>query len=789
MHCAGCAASIERGLQTADGVQDARVNFATRTARVQFDESRTSPGQIIRRIEVLGFQASPLRAAAVEIDTRALATKDNSAAADQSHASESEHGAADIDAPSLFALLDAEDVQRVRDLRWRVLLGGLLALPVFVIAMSHGAIPLLDGTAGLALQWLLTTPVVFWCGGGIFRAALRAASAGRSNMDTLIALGSTAAYAYSAVSVLLGWLGPHADASPQAPPASALAHAAHAPAVYFEAAAMIIVLVLLGRMLEAGASRRTREAIRRLLNLQARTARLVRAGQEMDVPLAAVRVGDVLAVRPGETIPVDGEVRDGASFVNESLLTGESAPVEKRAGSRVCGATTNLSGAFRFVATHVGQQTALQRIVHAVEQAQASKAPIARLADRVSGVFVPILVAIALLTFAAWLTFATLSSAVMHAVAVLVIACPCALGLATPAAILVASGRAAERGVMFRTAAALESAARVDTVVLDKTGTLTLGRPELIERVPLAPHAASELLDWAATAELHSEHPLGRAIVAAAQSASTTRAGAGANAATLQPEAFESVAGGGVRATVRGQSVQVGSAEWLAQAGVAIDEPLRRRAADLAALGRTVVCVALQARPIGLLAIADPLRPQAGEAVQQLRRLGLDVQIVSGDQHETVAAVARQLGIERFAARVLPVQKAEHVRALQGAGRRVAMVGDGVNDAPALVQADVGIAIGHGADLALEAADITLLGGNVAAAGDALALARRTLRVVRQNLFWALAYNVLGVPIAAGALYPLYGLHLSPTLASAAMACSSLCVVMNSLRLRRVRLD
>jgi Cu+-exporting ATPase len=563
-------------------------------------------------------------------------------------------------------------------------------------------------------------------------------------MNTLIALGTGAAFLYSLVITVLD-----------------------GHEVYYEAAAVIITLILVGRVLEARARGRASEAIRRLRELQPKTARVVRGGAEQDIPIEEVRIGDLVVVRPGEKIPVDGAVREGDSAVDESMLTGESMPVDKKAGDAVFGGTINRSGSLRCEARRVGRATVLQQMIELVRQAQGSRAPVARLADVVSGYFTIGVLAVATLTFLVWLAFAPLPFALVNFVAVLIIACPCALGLATPTAIMVGTGRAAERGILIKGGEALEAACWIDTVVLDKTGTLTRGEPQVTDVVPLNGFSEDDLLRLAASAERYSEHPLGRAVVKRAN----------ARAVPLEQAAgFRAVAGHGVRAQVAGHEVVVGTFVG------ASETPDADR---LAAQGKTVVAVAVDGGPAGVIGIADTVRPEAEAAVRRLRQMGIEVWMITGDNRRTAEAVARQLGIRHVLAEVLPDSKVAEVRKLQEAGKKVAMVGDGINDAPALARADVGIAIGTGTDIAMEAAGITLMRGDLSGVPNALELARRTMRVIRQNLFWAFAYNTVGIPVAAGALYPLTGWLLSPVLASAAMALSSVTVVTNSLRLKR----
>ena len=548
---------------------------------------------------------------------------------------------------------------------------------------------------------------------------------------------------------------------------------------------MIITLILLGRLLESIAKGRTSEAIKRLMGLQSKTARVVRDGEETDVPVDEVRIGDRVVVRPGEKIPVDGVVREGASAVDESMLTGESLPVEKRPGDGVIGATLNKTGTFRFEATKIGKETVLAQIIRLVEEAQGSKAPIQRLADRVAGVFVPTVIGIAVLTFLVWLAVGPSPAflfAMLNFVAVLIIACPCALGLATPTAIMVGTGKGAELGILIRSGASLETAHKVTTVVFDKTGTLTKGEPEVTDIVRDETDEAravscEELLRVAASLERGSEHPLGEAIVTRAKEQGLTLS---------EVTEFDAVPGLGVRGRVDGRTVLLGNARFLAESGFDV-HPLAPAAEELATQGKTPMFVAVDGRTAGLIAVADTLKERSVEAVRALHHLGLELIMITGDNRRTAAAIAKQAGIDRVLAEVLPEQKADEIRKLQAEGKVVAMVGDGINDAPALAQADVGIAIGTGTDVAMEASDITLIRGDLTSVVTAIELSKRTIRTIRQNLFWAFLYNVLGIPIAAGVLYPFTGLLLDPMIGSAAMALSSVSVVSNSLRLRRFR--
>ena len=651
-----------------------------------------------------------------------------------------------------------------------------LSVPVFALAMGEmwPGNPLahaLPASLRNALQLALATPVVLWCGWPFLERGARSLRSGHLNMFTLIAIGTSAAWAYSAAAVLV----------PQAFPASFRGHGGALP-VYFEAAAVIVTLVLLGQVLELRARHQTGSAIRALLGLAPKTARRIEAdGSEHDVPLDLVRVGDRLRVRPGEKVPTDGVVLEGASHVDESMLTGEPLPVAKSSGDRVTGATLNGEGALVMRAERVGAETLLAQIVRTVAEAQRSRAPIQRIADRVSAVFVPAVLAVAALTFAVWASVGPdprMAHALLNAVAVLIIACPCALGLATPLSIMVATGKGAQAGVLFRDAEAIEVLRQVDTLVVDKTGTLTEGRPQLVGVEPAPGFDESSLLALAAALERSSEHPLAAAIVRGAESRGVPQ---------LPAESFESSTGRGVRGRVAGRAVALGNRKLLEEQGVGAST-LAERAETLRAEGQTVLFAAVDGAVAGLLAVADPIKASTAEAVERLRAEGLRILVLTGDSRRTAAAVAARLGLDEVVADVLPERKLEVVRELQRAGRVVAMAGDGINDAPALAQADVGIAMGSGTDVAIRSAGVTLVKGDLRGIARARTLSRATVRNIRENLFFALAYNALGVPIAAGVLYPVFGMLLSPMIAAAAMSASSLSVIVNALRLRRLPL-
>ncbi|MCY0986975.1 heavy metal translocating P-type ATPase [Nannocystis sp. ILAH1] len=738
MTCANCVRRIEKALRAVPGVSEATVNLVTQRATVRFAPDTTSPRALVEAITKAGysvpnFDAAP--AARSEAATRAEA-------------------------------LEQSEQREQRGLRRDFILAAALSVPLLIVAMSHGAIPGTEGTFGRWLQFGLATPVVFGPGRRFLRLAWKALRHGAADMNTLVSIGTLAAWVYSTVALTLPGLFPHAEHGVM-------------PHLYYEAAAAIISFVLLGKLLETRARRRLSDAVRGLVALVPTTARRVNDGREDDVPVESLVPGDLVLVRPGERIPTDGVIVRGVSAVDESMLTGESIPVDKTKDAPVFGGTLNQSGALGVRVTHTGSETALARIVEAVEQAQGSRAPIARLADVVSSYFVPIVLAIAGVTLLAWIavdpTAAGFAVAIERFVAVLVIACPCALGLATPAAVAVGTGRGAELGILVKGGAALEAASRVDTVLLDKTGTLTEGKPELTDVVPDTGWSAAELLALVAAVERESEHPVARAIVEGARQREIRAA---------QASDFRMEPGFGIAGSVDGRVVLVGTSAWLGRSGVDAAS-LEAEAEGLAERGRTPSFVAVDGVLAGLVAVAD--RPTAGarQTVASLRDMGIEVAMVTGDRRSTAAAIAAELGIDRVIAEVRPEDKAQVVADERARGRVVAMVGDGVNDAPALAGAHVGVAIGTGTDIAIAAADIALLRGGISSLPVALRLARRTLRTIRQNLFWAFVYNVIGIPIAAGALYLWTGWLLSPVLASAAMSLSSVSVLTNSLRLRR----
>ncbi len=740
MTCASCVNRIERFLKKTPGVEDASVNLATERATVRLYPGLAGRDEAVAAVRAAGYEVKPEAIVAPGAEGTAASLADEVTADD----------------------LDRERLQRQTLLQAGVAIGSAV---VFMILMFTPQTLVAMEDLNKLILWPATF-IQFWAGGRFYRAAWRAGRHGGATMDTLVAVGTSAAWIYSVFVTMypevVHLAGLHAE-------------------TYFDSSAIIIGLILLGRWLESRAKGSTTGAIRRLIGLQATTARRIRDGVEEDIELALVVPGDLLRVRPGDRIPVDGVVAEGASAVDESMLTGEPILVSKSPGDEVIGATINTSGSFVMRAVHVGRDTALARIVDLVQRAQGSKAPIQKLADRISETFVPVVLVVAALTFVVWFLGGPeprLTLALTAFIGVVIIACPCAMGLATPTAIMVGTGKGAEIGILIRGGEALESAGRVDTVVLDKTGTLTLGRPAVAEILVGGGLDAARLLDLVASLEVGSEHPLGEAIVRRAREDER---------GFLQVEGFEALAGRGVRGRVDGVEITIGSGRLLEELG--IDRASLIERADAAAeQGATLAWVAVDGALGGLFVISDPIKAESAEAIRLLRAMDLDVWLLTGDGSRTAESVARQVGIpsDHVIAEVLPADKDATIERLQAEGRKVAMVGDGINDAPALARANLGIAIGTGADVAIEASDVTLVGGDPRLVASAIGLSRATIRVVRQNLFWAFAYNVLLIPVAMGVLYPAFGVTLNPALAAGAMALSSVSVVTNSLRLRSV---
>jgi P-type Cu+ transporter len=735
MSCASCANHIEDAIRSVPGVAACNVNFGAEQAAVTYDPQKTDIGAIQAAVDAAGYAANPVR-------DQNLLTAEN----------------------------DAEKSARLaenRALTRKVWVSGVISA---VLVM--GSLPAMTGLSipfmpmwlhNPWLQLVLTAPVQFWAGNSFFVNAWKALKRHTATMDTLVAIGTGTAYLYSLFPTSF----------PQWFTAQGLQ-----PDVYYEAASVIIALILLGRLLENRAKGQTSEAIHKLMGLQAKTARVIRQGREVDIPIAEVKVGDTILVRPGEKIPVDGEIVEGASTIDEAMVTGESMPVKKQPGDEVVGATLNKTGSFTFRATRVGKDTFLAQIVKLVQQAQGSKAPIQRLADQVTGWFVPAVIAIAILTFILWFNLmGNVTMALITTVGVLIIACPCALGLATPTSIMVGTGKGAENGILIKDAESLEMAHHLKTIVLDKTGTITQGKPMVTDFVTVngtANRNELKLLQLAASVERNSEHPLAEAIVQYAQ----------AQGADLdKARKCNAIAGSGVQGCVSDRLVQIGTHRWMNELGIDTSS-LQQQWDKLESLGKTVVWLAVDSKIEGIMGIADAVKPSSVTAIRAMHKLGLEVVMLTGDNHRTAEVIAREVAIQRVFAEVRPEQKAAMVETIQLEGKVVAMVGDGINDAPALAQADVGMAIGTGTDVAIAASDITLISGDLQGIVTAIQLSRATIRNIKQNLFFAFIYNVAGIPIAAGILYPIFGWLLSPIIAGAAMAFSSVSVVTNALRLR-----
>lgn len=799
MNCASCAAKIEKGLKAVDGVYEAGVNLASERATVKYDPERASAKAFLDVLKALGYGTLSSKvtmpvlgmscsSCVMKIES-ALNGLDGVIGATVNFATGKatvefipavtgrREVAGAIKSAGYDVVYSTEDdelpgmaIDRARDealskLRLRLVIGAVLTAPIFI--MGHAQLFGLALGAGTVsfFQLILATPVQFWCGFNFYKGALAAARHRSTDMNTLIAVGTSAAYLYSVAAVFLP---------------SAFEAAGYRAAVYFDTSATIIVLILFGRLLEARARGRTGEAIRKLIGLKPRTARVVRGLAEADVPVEELLIGETIIVRPGEKIPVDGVLTEGYSAVDESMISGEPIPVEKQKGDELIGATMNKTGSFRMRATRIGKDTALAQIIKMVEEAQGSKPPIARMADMIAAYFVPAVIAVAGITFLVWYVFGpepSLTYALLSFVSVLIIACPCALGLATPTSIMVGTGKGAESGVLIRGGEALETAHRLTAIILDKTGTLTKGEPSLTAVSALPGFTEEEVVFFAASTEKGSEHPLGEAIVRGARERNIELSGA---------EGFSALPGRGIKAGVDGRSILLGNIKFMKDSGV---EPgaLKGVAEGFAGEGMTPVYLAVDGAPAGVLAVADTLKENSLEAVSAFKRMGIEVMMLTGDNRRTAMSIAAEVGIERVLAEVLPEDKANEVRKLQEEGMVVAMVGDGINDAPALTQADVGIAIGTGADVAMEASDITLIGGDLRSVVTAVLLSRATIKNIKQNLFFAFFYNTILIPVAAGVLYPFLGILLSPIFAAAAMGMSSVSVVSNALRLKLFR--
>lgn len=782
MTCASCANGIEKSLNSMDGVKQANVNLAIERATVEYDESLVSLEAIVQRVKDMGYDVifdrieldvygmtcascanriekvlnrTPgvskatvnlaLERATIEYNSLDLEVADLIKQVEKTGYNASEHKTENIDAEK-----EARD-KEISNLKRRFIISAILSTPLLVSMLMYFNITLPALVHNPYFQWALATPIQFYVGYEFYKGAYIAIRNRSANMDVLVVMGTSAAYLYSIWETLIGGM-----------------------YIYFETSALIITLVLLGKLLEALAKGRTSEAIKKLMDLEAKTANVIRDGQELEISIKEVLVNDIIIVRPGQKIPVDGEIIEGSSAIDESMITGESIPIDKKEGDQVFGATINKYGTFKFRATKVGKDTVLAQIIKVVEDAQGAKAPIQKLADRVSGVFVPIVIGIAFITFFVWylLINVNFASALSASIAVLVIACPCALGLATPTSIMVGTGKGAEKGILFKSGEHLQNLQSVDTIVLDKTGTITKGQPELVDIYVTDGITSEELLKLAASAEQPSEHPLGQAIVKGAKTKGIQ---------LFEATSFKAIPGFGIEADVDNNKLYVGTRKLMQENSIAY-EKVMDKLEQFENEGKTVMLVAINQQIAGLIAVADTVKEDSREAILRLKELGLKIVMITGDNRKTAEAIAKEVGIDEVRAEVLPEDKAKEVQRLKDSGHKVAMVGDGINDAPALATADVGIAIGTGADVAIESSDITLMRGNLKGLVNAVILSRKTMRNIKQNLFWAFIYNSIGIPVAALGL-------LEPWIAAAAMAFSSVSVVTNSLRLKRVKLE
>ena len=800
MSCASCAAKIEKGLANLEGVSKATVNFAAEKATVVFHPDQTDLSHLIDRVKDLGYGAKlekvvlPIQgmtcASCVKKVEKALSSLKGVVEESVNLATERatvEYLPEEVTIRDLKKVVEEagyqvlevkeEDIvekerlareKELSRLKWKFIFGAILLAPILIL--MYGA-PFLGKWIGLSretnffIQFLLATPVQFWVGWQFYAGFWKATKHKTSDMNTLIAVGTSAAYLYSLIVTFV----PHL-----------VMVRGFMMDVYFDTSAAIIALILLGRFLEARAKGKTSEAIKKLIGLQPKTARVVRNGNEMNIPVEEVIPGDLVIVRPGEKIPVDGIVKEGYSSVDESMVTGESLPVEKKIGDSVIGATINKTGTFEFGATKVGKDTVLSQIVRLVQEAQGSKPPIARTVDVIASYFVPVVISIAILTFIVWYFLGphpVLTYAFLNFVAVLIIACPCALGLATPTSIMVGTGKGAENGILIRGAEALEMAHQLKTIILDKTGTLTKGEPSVTDIIGSQRFTRREILTLAASAEKGSEHPLGEAIIKKAKEEGLV---------LLDSRDFQAIAGQGIEVIVDSRRILLGNLKLMEERKVALNG-LLERAEHLSNEGKTPMFLAVDGEMVGIIGVADTLKENSKKATEAFHQMGLEVIMLTGDNQRTAKAIANQIGIDRVLAEVLPEKKAEEIKRLQGEGKKVGMVGDGINDAPALAQADVGIAIGTGTDVAMESSDITLIGGDLRGIVTAIALSKATIRNIKQNLFWAFAYNTILIPVAAGILFPFFGILLNPIFAAGAMAFSSVTVVSNALRLRRFK--